>query len=276
MPDYIVQTDSGSDLDQQFVGSVVINGIGEGEPITSKKVFKRAAAGFLSGMLAPGMRAVSITTSAITAAAGFIRPNDRVDILLTLDVARDAADMKEGGLIAGRIIRLVAETFLHNIRVIAVDQAISDGDKEAAGTKVGKTVTVEVTPRQVEMIEVAKRMGTLSLTLRSMGLAEIEEEKGTFTSDLEVSPTLTTLFRDRMEGAPVAPPPVMDQAPAPVEPIARPNVSQAPARSHKTVRVYRGIIPATEEGRDTGGAEGTSKSEGTKKSTKGTKKGTKK
>lgn len=257
LPDYIVQTDSGTDLDQQFVGSIVINGIGEGEPMTASKVFKRSGAGFLSGLLAPGMRAVSITTNATTAAAGFIRPNDRVDVLLTLDISRDASDMKENGLIAGRIIRYVAETFLHNIRVIAVDQAIADGGKDSGGTKVGKTVTVEVTPHQVEVIEVAKRMGTISLTLRSMGLEEIDEEKGTFTSDLEVSPTLATLFRDRIEG-PFEPPPMMGQAPAPVEPIIRPSVPPPPParKKIKKVKVYRGIEAVVEEGGETSGSEG--------------------
>ncbi len=248
LPNYIVQTPQAGDLETQFIGSMVLTGIGEGEPITAKKVFKRGDAGFLAGTLAPGMRAVTISTSATTAAGGFIQPGDRVDILMTLDVSRDAADMKEdSGLIAGRILRYVAETFLHDIKIIAVDQDIAGGGDKV---KIGKTVTVEVTPHQVEVIEVAKRMGKLSLTLRSMGLPGSQTEPGTFTSDLQISPTYLTLYRNAIDRTP-APVPVIAPTPAPVPvPLVaapEPTKKAAPPPRSRRITVYRGGKSSTKD-----------------------------
>ena len=62
---YIVQEEGdGATIAEEKVealfGSIVRFPITTGEPVTLKKVFKRGEAGFLSGMLNPGMRAVSI------------------------------------------------------------------------------------------------------------------------------------------------------------------------------------------------------------------------
>ena len=68
---YIVQRGGvGKEKLDELVGSVVRRAIATGEPITSGKVFKREEAGFLSGMLRPGMRAISIKVSAVSGAAG--------------------------------------------------------------------------------------------------------------------------------------------------------------------------------------------------------------
>jgi pilus assembly protein CpaB len=63
----------------------------------------------------------------------------------------------------------VTETFLRNLRVLATDQ--SAGEDSPIGGPVVKSfhsVTLEVTPRIAEKIEVAQSVGTLSLTLRAL------------------------------------------------------------------------------------------------------------
>jgi Flp pilus assembly protein CpaB len=57
------------------------------------------------------------------------------------------------------------------VRVLAIDQKVTDGNQKA---KVGKTVTVEVTPRQAEVMAVAANLGKLSLSLRS--LKQVDED----------------------------------------------------------------------------------------------------
>jgi pilus assembly protein CpaB len=62
-----------------------------------------------------------------------------------------------------------SETFLANLRVLATDQ--STESESAGGKTVARavnTVTLEVTPRMAEKIEVAGSIGTLSLALRSI------------------------------------------------------------------------------------------------------------
>ena len=52
------------------------------------------------------------------------------------------------------------------MRVLAVDQAVEE--KEGKKVVIGKTATVELDPRQAEMLALSRQLGTLSLTLRSI------------------------------------------------------------------------------------------------------------
>ena len=55
---------------------------------------------------------------------------------------------------------------LNDVRVLAIDQQV----EEKGGQKVvvGKTATLELTPRQTETLAVSRQRGTLSLALRSL------------------------------------------------------------------------------------------------------------
>ena len=114
--------------------------------------------GFLAAVLPKGMRAVSMEVSAESGAGGFILPDDHVDIMLT---RHDKAAEKLSG-----VEKIVSETILRNVRVLAIDQAV----EEKAGQKVvvGKTATLELTPDQAETLALSRQHGTLSLALRSL------------------------------------------------------------------------------------------------------------
>jgi len=129
-----------------------------GEPIREAKLVQAKGSGFMAAILPPGMRAVSTQISPETGAGGFILPNDRVDVILT---QRDRAAEK----VAGTEVQ-TSETILKNIRVLAIDQNV----EEKGGQKVvvGKTATLELTPGQAESMALAQKLGTLSLSLRSI------------------------------------------------------------------------------------------------------------
>ena len=76
----------------------------------------------MSVLLTPGMRAGAIEVKAVSTAGGFILPNDHVDVILTRAAPK-------GG--SGGGDPYVSETILSNVRVLAIDQQISDG-KDAA------------------------------------------------------------------------------------------------------------------------------------------------
>jgi pilus assembly protein CpaB len=135
-------------------GTVVRAPMVEGEPVTYAKVVKSQSAGFMAATLAPGMRAVSITVSVASVAGGFILPNDRVDLLCTVM----SNDMTKRGL---------SRAVVSNVRVLAIDQA-SDNKNQKAVSDV-KTATLELTPHQAEVVQLAQAMGSLSLALRSLG-----------------------------------------------------------------------------------------------------------
>jgi Flp pilus assembly protein CpaB len=79
---------------------------------------------------------------------------------------------------------VIGETILEAVRVIATDQSADDLDETP---KLSRTVTLEVTPKQAERLNVAKSMGNLSLALRSVGNAPGGETDRGPTLDADVS-----------------------------------------------------------------------------------------
>ena len=146
-PSYIVQ---GQRSETDLFGAVVRRAIAAGEPITDFKIAEPGQQGFLAAVLTPGMRAVTIPINEARAGAGFILPGDRVDIVLNHDIG----------------LGPVSETVFTDLRVLAVDQALSN--PENLPSKVSKYATVEVTPREVEAITLMQEMGTIYLSLRSL------------------------------------------------------------------------------------------------------------
>jgi pilus assembly protein CpaB len=137
---------------KNFVGATARASFVSGEPILSRKVVLSGKGGFMSAILPAGMRAVSTKISAETGAGGFILPNDRVDVILTRQNS-------------GK--RVVSETILTNVRVLAIDQKI-ENINDKGKTAVGKTATLELEPGQTEVLAMAQRMGRLSLALRAL------------------------------------------------------------------------------------------------------------
>jgi pilus assembly protein CpaB len=101
---------------------------------------------------------VSTEISPETGAGGFILPNDRVDVILS---KRPKEDSRNAGT-----QQPVSETILTNVRVLAIDQTVEE--KNGQRVVVGKTATLEISPRQAETLTQARQLGTLSLALRSL------------------------------------------------------------------------------------------------------------
>jgi len=108
----------------------------------------------MAAILPAGMRAISTPIREETAAGGFILPNDRVDVLLSHKMR------------VGNKEEPVSEAVLRNVRVLAIGQALENKDGEKVAT--GKTATLELTPRQTEILALAQSMGEISLSLRSL------------------------------------------------------------------------------------------------------------
>jgi pilus assembly protein CpaB len=173
----------------ELQGAMARRFFGAGEIILADDVLRPRDRGFLAAVLRPGLRAVAIGVDANTGAAGLIFPGDFVDVILTQSFGAQEAS-------AGR--RMAAETVLAGVRVIAVDQQITQGapvSAVATGTpssRVARTVTLEVTPEQAERLALAERLGRLTLALRAIDApAEGEEPRPTTTVfGADVSPAL--------------------------------------------------------------------------------------
>ena len=155
-PSYMAQDANPQALEDSANGFVARAPLLPGEPVTTTKIVKADGAGFMAAVLTPGSRAVSVKVSAETGAGGFILPNDRVDVILTRKLGND-----DQGVPSFRSM-----TVLRSIRVLAIDQtAKEEGDSNSI---VGKTATLEMNPKQAEVVALAEAMGDLHLSLRSL------------------------------------------------------------------------------------------------------------
>ena len=145
---------------EELDGAVLRRSISGGEPLSASRIVKPGQRGFLAAVLTPGYRAVATKIGAASGIAGLVFPGDRVDIVLTHTIQ----DGEKGK-------RRASETVLTNVRVLALDRRVDDQSDEA---KLAKTATLELTPKQVEILAVTRELGRLTLSLRS--LAKDQEE----------------------------------------------------------------------------------------------------
>jgi len=165
-PAYYIKGNAGPSP-AELIGTVVRNEVTAGQPLTMGSLIKPGERGFLAAALGPGMRAVTVSVSNTSGVAGFVFPGDRVDLVLTQEVAGggEGAPLK------------ASETILRNVRVLATDQRTSAQDETGkAVVQQAATVTLETTPKIAEKIAVAQTIGTLSLSLRSIAdnMGELE------------------------------------------------------------------------------------------------------
>jgi pilus assembly protein CpaB len=157
------------DAMNQLAGSIARSPFFAGEPIRENRLIKAKGSGYMAAVLPSGMRAIATDITPETSAAGFILPNDRVDVILSR-----RGDRESGG--GGNS----SETVLSNVRVLAIDQTVEE--KGGQRVVVGKTATLELSPRQAEVLVRSRTMGQLSLALRSL-----VDSSGDTTTDAEES-----------------------------------------------------------------------------------------
>lgn len=131
---------------------VALMPIAVNEPILASKISAQGEGASIAALLPDGMRAASVRINDVSGVAGFIMPNDTVDVLITRNPA--GADAQ------------VTDVLLQNVRIIAIDQQ----SKNADGTpKVAHTATLEVNPLDAQKLALAQEVGSLSLVLRKPG-----------------------------------------------------------------------------------------------------------
>ncbi len=125
------------------------------------------AAKGLSADIKRQMRAVSINCSGAASVSSMVRPNDHVDVIGTFDF--------EGN---GGKRNFVTCTMLQNVLVLATGNETAKSRGRSLGMNAGySTVTLEVTPREAEMLAFAEQIkGRLVLTLRNRNDASFEKE----------------------------------------------------------------------------------------------------
>jgi pilus assembly protein CpaB len=154
-PGAITRRGGGGNPMREFQGAIARAPILAGEPITKSKLVKAGEGGVLASILPQGMRAISTKISEESAVGRLILPNDHVDVILIRRLRNKGGSEEH-----------VSDTLFRNVRVLAIGQRIEvkEGQKNADGN----TATLELSPRQAELLALAKSMGEISLSLRSV------------------------------------------------------------------------------------------------------------
>jgi pilus assembly protein CpaB len=123
------------------------------EPILASKISGAGRGASIASLLPDGKRAAAVRINDVSGVAGFIQPNDSVDVLVTRQGSGDRDAQ-------------VTDVLLQDARVIAIDQ---NAKKDNGAPAVAKTATLEVDPLDAQKLALAQEVGSLSLVLRKPG-----------------------------------------------------------------------------------------------------------
>ena len=198
---------------EAVLGSVTVRPYAPGTPIAWDGIIVPGGPGFISAVLQPGMRAVTIRVDQATTSANIIFPGDRVDVILV------------GAAFGGE---MVAQTIVEDVRVVAVGSAILSWDRfmgqaslgrleagadgagrarRAGGLPRGDSYTLEVGTREADLIALAATSGTIILAMRSV-VPPALPDYGQYGLRLPVrlAEIMSDGMEDEMMAAEVAPP----------------------------------------------------------------------
>lgn len=239
VPENLIVRAGGSDPKKDYVGAIAGDDFAANEPIPSAALLRQDQASQLTVRISPGMEAFTIKIDPLSSVAGFVGPGDHVDVLLT---RTEPVETPQG---EHRLI--LTERVLKDARVLAI------GRRTGGGGAGGENATLEVTPRQAEMLAVAARMGDLTLVLGSMIadtdeplIADTVDDADAIMTSLHVSQAHRRFNRDvalalfpELGGVerPMAPQPVVRQAPERAGPV--------PQRASVKVTLNRGGVAST-------------------------------
>lgn len=142
--------------------------LSKGEPVLLSKLAPEGAAAGLGGIMRPDRLAVTIRTDDVIGVAGFLHPGERVDVMVALK-------MLEGEEHVSKII-------LQDITVLGAGQKWEQtGDRKP---QVVNTVTLELTPDEAEVLNLASKQGKVHLALRHQQNTKKVVTAGISTSEL--------------------------------------------------------------------------------------------
>jgi pilus assembly protein CpaB len=198
-------------------GRVALRPIVTGEPVLASKVSGADGRAVLSANLPVGKLAYSIPISDAAGVGGFVRPGDKVDVILTRQIPGEGAD---------KTTDKMTDVIVSGVPVLGIDQI---ADEKNTAPAVAKTATLEVDTFGAQKLALGVQLGTLSLALRNVA----DQDEGLASTVIPRHLTTGNYYiperRERPAQIAQAAPPRM------------PGVSSAPSRpSGPTMTVFRG------------------------------------
>ena len=150
---------------ESLVNRVAIRPINRGDAVTEQKLKPKSGApggGFMTYVVPQGHRAVTVAVNEVAGVAGFITPNDRVDVIVTIQVPNNDRES-------------ISKIILENIPILATGQVT---DQKAGKPVVVPTVTLDLPPEDAEKLVLSASKGSLQLLLRNIADSAQVKSKG--------------------------------------------------------------------------------------------------
>lgn len=141
-------------------GRISISEILSGEQILRSRLLPLGQIPGLSFTIPADKRGMTIAVNEVIGVAGFIKPGDRVDVIATFTMDQP-----------------LTITVLENVTVLAIAQDMDNQQKPLA--RVSTSVTLALSPNQVEAIILADEQGSLRLALRPPEASGLASRQGT-------------------------------------------------------------------------------------------------
>jgi pilus assembly protein CpaB len=139
----------------QVKGAFASERLAAGEQVLASRLVAAGELGAgLAYLISLGHRAMSVPVDSVSGVGGFILPGDRVDVLVTIDVEENDANIVTTTLVA------------ENLLVLAVGTTIRTTEQEQLAVE---NVTLQVPANRVAALTQAGDRGALRLTLRAVG-----------------------------------------------------------------------------------------------------------
>jgi len=172
----------------QLVNRITAAAVKAGDQILPPMVSDRAGES-LAFKIAPGKRAVSIDVKEAVTAGGNVQPGDQVDVvgIFALDQDTDLNAVLAVVAPGGEAVvtpfgtdRNLTVTLLQDVKVLAVGQSLAKSGEETStsvtepetddkSSPKAKSVTLEVTPLQTQLLSLADEYAVLRLAVRGFG-----------------------------------------------------------------------------------------------------------
>jgi len=138
------------------VDRIAVHQIATGEAVTEPKLLPKdvkTGAGIMSYIVPAGHRAITVGVNEVAGVAGFLSPNNHVDVVLTTQIPGNTAES-------------ISKIVLENVPILATGQ-IATEQKDGKPVVV-PTVTLDLAPEDAEKLILAASKGSLQMLLRNV------------------------------------------------------------------------------------------------------------
>jgi pilus assembly protein CpaB len=156
---------------KELVGRILLSRAVAGQPVLSSMLAAKNAGNGLAALIPSNMRAMAVRVDDVVGVAGFIHPDDRVDVMVTMTPPRPGA-------------QTTTKIFMQNVKVLAVGQEVEANDQARMHANPATVATLLVSPVDAERLALAAAQGRLLLTLRSWTDSVAVNTEGAIPEDL--------------------------------------------------------------------------------------------